>query len=383
MAEGQYNLTQALGLKDKGTDVLVGGNWKQYVLNSQGTLFADTAGRIKINEVGVYAQVSQKFFHDVLKLTASGRYDKNDNFAGHFTPRFSAVITVAKDQNIRISYQTAYRFPTTQNQWINLTVGSNVKLIGGLPALRDFYHFGPNDNSNPVYTQQSFQAFAATGDPTKLSLQTFGEYKPESSNSFEVGYKGLFAKKFLIDVYGYFAVYNNFLSRETVIQSPDGTIAGFAKGYNVFSLSVNSPTNINTTGFGASIEYLLRNNYNITANAYTDDITNVPTGLKAYWNTPKYRANIGFGNSGFLYNNRVGFNVIWRWQDTYFNESDFLQGDVSAFSTIDAQISYKLPKIKSVVKLGATNILNAYYVNAYGNPYIGGLYYISFGYNVF
>src|SRR5690349_8350323 len=83
----QQKLTEPLNLQSKGTDILVGGNWKQYVLNSQGTIFADTTGKIKINEAGVYAQISQKLFGDALKLTASGRYDKNENFEGKFTPR--------------------------------------------------------------------------------------------------------------------------------------------------------------------------------------------------------------------------------------------------------------------------------------------------------
>ncbi len=57
-------------------DLLVGASFKKYVLNSQGTLFADTAGTIKINEVGAYAQLSRSLFGDKLRLTASGRYDK-------------------------------------------------------------------------------------------------------------------------------------------------------------------------------------------------------------------------------------------------------------------------------------------------------------------
>ncbi|HAI82368.1 MAG TPA: TonB-dependent receptor, partial [Chitinophagaceae bacterium] len=139
VAEAQYNLTNLLGLKDKGTDILVGGNFRQFQLNSQGTLFADTAGAIKINEYGFYGQVQQKLFKDRLKLSVSGRYDKNENFEGRFTPRVSAVVKVAENHNVRMSYQTAYRFPSTQNQWINLVVGGGTYLIGGLPQLRQFY----------------------------------------------------------------------------------------------------------------------------------------------------------------------------------------------------------------------------------------------------
>ena len=191
VAEGQYNLTDAFGVRKYGTDILVGGDFKQYELNSQGTLFADTAGKIGISEVGAYAQISQRFFKDVLKLSVSGRYDKNQNFDGKFTPRASAVITVAKNQNIRLSYQQAYRFPTTQNQWINLNTGEGY-LIGGLPQLRDIYGLNPYDkNYNPGYTLASVTAFgdkaATTGmiDPTLLKIQQFGKYTPETANSFE------------------------------------------------------------------------------------------------------------------------------------------------------------------------------------------------------
>jgi outer membrane receptor protein involved in Fe transport len=136
--EGQYNLSDDLNLTQNGTDLLIGASSKQYVLNSQGTLFADTAAPIKINEFGSYVQLSQKLLNDVLKLTVSGRYDKNTNFKGRFTPRASAVVKVAKDHNLRFSYQQAYRFPTTQNQWINLTIGGGTRLMGGLPQLRDY-----------------------------------------------------------------------------------------------------------------------------------------------------------------------------------------------------------------------------------------------------
>ena len=108
---------------------------RQYILNSQGTIFADTAGKIKINEYGAYLQLQKKFIKDILKLTGSIRYDKNDNFEGQFTPRISALVKVAKDNNIRLSYQTAYRFPSTQDQYINLLTGGANRLIGGLPKI--------------------------------------------------------------------------------------------------------------------------------------------------------------------------------------------------------------------------------------------------------
>jgi outer membrane receptor protein involved in Fe transport len=363
--EGQYNLSSIV----KFAEVLVGASWRQYVLNSQGTIFSDSAGRIHTNEYGAYLQISKKLF-DMLKLTASGRYDKNDNFDGKFTPRVSAVLTVAKDQNIRASYQNAYRFPSNQNQWINLNTGEGI-LIGGLPQLRNLYHF----DTNPVFNATTFQP------------QTFGKFKPESVNSYELGYKGLFNKRLLIDLYGYYSQYQDFIGRVSVVQSTSGNPATInpldPTSYQGYSVSTNSANKVHTYGWGLSVDYLLERNFAFTLNVSSDMIHNPDSTFATYWNTPKYRFNIGFSNSGFGWQKRYGFNVQYRWQDNYFTEADFVQGPVSAFGTLDAQVSYKCKGIRSLIKLGASNLLNHYYTSQFGNPAIGGLYYISFGYNVF
>ncbi|MCK9402417.1 MAG: TonB-dependent receptor [Chitinophagaceae bacterium] len=389
--EGQYNLTEDLGLAKSGTEFLMGASARTFILNSQGTLFADTAESIKINEVGAYAQLSQKLLNDVLKLTVSGRYDKNGNFKGKFTPRASAVVKLAKDQNLRFSYQQAYRFPTTQNQWINLTIGGGTRLMGGLPQLRDYYKF----STNPAYTLASVQAFGASalaGAPNTalLQQQQFSEFKPESSKSFEVGYKGLIAKKVLIDVYAYWATYKDFLSGVTVIQArtaPTGPASFFdvldANKRIGYSISVNTPGDVKTSGWGASVEYLMPKNFSFSGNLYSDEIGTLPTGFVSYFNTPKYRVNMAFNNSGFGKGNRFGFSVVYRWTNTFNYEGTFSVGRIPYIRTVDAMVSYKLPSTKSLIKVGATNLLNKYYQTGYGNPAIGGLYYVSYGWNVF
>jgi outer membrane receptor protein involved in Fe transport len=75
--------------------------------------------------------------------------------------------------------------------------------------------------------------------------------------------------------------------------------------------------------------------------------------------------------------------LIYRWQDQFYFEGDFANGQLNSIHTLDGQVSYKMPETKTTFKLGATNLLNQYYRNAPGNPSIGGLYYVSFGYNVF
>jgi len=408
MFEGQYNLSEDLKLREKGFELLVGANIKQYVLNSEGTLFADSAGTIKINEFGAYLQIQKKLFGDILKLTASGRYDKNNNFKGRFTPRASAVIKVAKNHNLRVSYQTAYRFPSTQNQWINLFVSGGARLMGGLPQLREHYGFATNPGYTVANVTQFGNAFAANvigqgGNPlaptptqaatalaaTQNLLQpyNFGEFKPESMSSIEVGYKGVINNKLIVDAYYYHSNYNDFIGSVVVLQSK---VAGPTSALGLlsastrqpYSISVNQTQEIKVSGWGLSLEYKLPKNFSLTGNVFSDEISNVPTGFATYFNSPKYRVNVGISNSGLFFKNRLGGSLVYRWQDDFFYEGTFGAGTIPSYGVVDAMLSYSIPKEKSVIKLGATNLWNKYYRTGWGAPQVGGLYYISFGYNL-
>lgn len=362
MVEGQYNFSDQI----KFAEVLIGGNWKQYVLNSQGTLFMKEREIIKINEYGGYLQVAKDIIKDRLKLSASGRYDKNANFDGRFTPRVTALIKPAKDHNVRISFQTAYRFPTTQQQWIDLEVGRGLFLLGENKAIWD------------KYKMTEFPVFAVNNGVIGAQVNYQGA-KPESVTSYEVGYKALIGKKLLVDIYGYYGTYQDFITRRDVLQTTRPPGVAEPRG---FSIVVNATQEVKTYGWGASAEYLLPRNFVVSANVSSDTLTDVPSGFRTFFNTPKYRTVVSIGNTGFGPKNVLGFNISWRWQKSFFYENDFIQGDVPAFHNVDAAFSIKLPKSKSMFKLGATNLLNSYYRTAVGNPSIGGLYYASFAYNV-
>lgn len=349
MTEAQYNFSHLL----PGVDIVAGGNWKRFILNSKGTIFIDTLDPIHINEWGAYAQAS-KNINRVVTLSFSGRYDKNQDFRGRFTPRATAVVNVAKDQNLRFSFQTAYRFPTSTQRYIRLDVGSYT-ILGGLPWITDY---------------MKAPLFEVAGSTTKPYVYT--ELKPESLRSFEAGYKALIKGKLLVDAYGYYGTYSDFLGRNVVVDATN----------KIYSTVINSATKINSYGAGLGFDYRLPRNYSAMLNAYHDVLTNVPSGFLAYFNTPKYRVTAGFGNTGLGEKGLFGFNVLARWQDAFFCESELANGPVDAFTTVDAMVSYKLPTIKSIIKLGGTNVLNHYYKNAFGNPEIGGLYYIAFGYGL-
>lgn len=363
-AEGQFNISGMAGIE--WADILVGGNWRRFVLNSEGTLFMKEAELINIDEVGAYAQIAKDVIKDKLRLTASGRYDKNQNFEGRFTPRLTALLKPAENHNIRFSYQTAYRFPSTQQQWIDLFVGTG-RLLGENRRLWEKYDLINNAPFNPLNLNERI---------------TFRSTRPESVTSFELGYKTLIGKKLLFDAYGYIGEYTNFITRRDAVQFQGGVPTTDPTRITGYSIVVNAPEKVRTYGWGASLDYVLPRNFRAGFNASSDILNDLPPGFRAFFNAPRLRTNVTFANDGFGPKRIVGFNIAWRWQDGFFYESDFVQGQLDAFHVVDASINFRLPKQKSMLKFGANNLLNQYYRTAVANPSIGGLYYVSFAYNV-
>lgn len=186
-------------------------------------------------------------------------------------------------------------------------------------------------------------------------------------------------------MYGYYGKYTDFLARKTVVQSK---IGGALSPTNtdtvqIYSIPINSDVKIKTYGFGIGFDYRLPNNFAITFNIASDNLRDVPSDFIASFNSPKYKLNATVGNSGFGKNKLVGFNIGYRWQEAFYYQADLANGNLPSVQVVDAQVSYKLTKTKSVIKIGANNLLNQYYYNAIGNSFVGGLYYVSFGYNLY
>jgi len=372
--EGLYNFTN---LFNKVIEFQVGASYRLYDLNSAGTIFNDLNESIDIKEYGAFGQIGKKFFNDKVKFTFAGRYDKSQNFEGRFTPRVTGVFTVAKNNNIRVSYQTGYRNPTTQNQYIDLSVGGgSQRLIGGLPEIMfSKYHL----DTNKPYTDVSYRAYlasaATTGAPNPALLQQYNfdakGVRPESVQSYELGYKGLILPNLLVDAYGYYNIYKDFITAVDVYQNVNGS---FVK----FGVPVNAEGEVTSYGAALGLDYLV-GKWNISGNVSYNQIGDLPVNYINDFNTPKIRYNLGLGNKEIIKN--FGFNVSYRWQDQFYWNSSFASGQVPAYSSLDAQVSLRIPSVQSVIKLGGSNVLNKYYITSYGNPMAGAIYYVGLSFN--
>ncbi|TDQ19101.1 TonB-dependent receptor-like protein [Algoriphagus boseongensis] len=367
--EGMYNFKNEI----KFAEVLIGGNYRVYDLNSEGTLFAldENGEEQKITEFGGYVQAAKSLINDKLKLTGSLRYDKNVNFKGQWSPRVSGVYS-AGNHNFRASYQTGFRIPTTQDQYIDLAT-PQARLIGGLPFFRDKY-----DLVGKSYTLESVLA----GSP---KLYEFTEFKPERAVVYEFGYKTLIGQRMLVDASLYNTTYENFIAGQVIVK-PTGPATR-----EVYSLPTNLDEKIKAFGWALGLDYKLAKSFNLGGNIAYNKL-NDNAGLsneQIAFNTPEFRYNVSFGYRDSK--KKLGFNVVWRYQDSYLWQSSFVgpavrvteQSVMPSFSTLDAQLNYKLKSIKSIVKIGGTNILNQSYQSNWGNPTIGAMYYISITFDEF
>ena len=396
-AEGSWDLSSKIDW----ADVVVGANFRNYALNSEGTLFAldENGDEISFNEYGAYTQISKSFANDNLRLQGSLRYDKNEFFEGQLSPRISAVGTVADNHNFRASFQRGFRIPTTQDQFIDLDVVTR-RLIGSNDLLVDRYNF----QTNTIYNTNSVAAAQAAGDPSLLVVEdrVNDEFKTEKVNTYEVGYKGLFADgRLLIDAYYYYSVYNDFIAEIDFTQAIPGGLtgpnpdAGSAAQRSAivngivptqrYGFDINATGQVESQGWAASADYSLEGGWAIGGNvAYNELISQedlLAQGFRASYNTPKYRFNLKLSNRKVT--DRLGFNVNYRWQQAFLWESSFGVGIIPAFGTLDAQVTYKIPDWKSNIKLGASNLLNERYTTSFGNPSLGGIYYIQITFDEF
>ena len=399
--EGMYDFSSLL----KVFNLQVGGNYRKYYLNTGGTLFDDKDKNLTNDEYGAFAQASKSLFKDHLKLTLSGRYDKNENFEGRFTPRASAVYSVG-DHNFRASYQTGFRNPTISDQYIKLNVGPII-ILGGAPANT----IGLNAYENS-FTSASVSAFgsafgkevqqgvpfpqAVANNKDKLVKSDVPYIKAEQVKSYEIGYKGLFGKKLLVDLNYYYSQYTDFIINTVVIRpnsnvlAADGSVNVAAAGdipagnIQAFQLYTNATDKVSIQGVSAGVTYSFPKSYRLNANATWASFNILdanPNNVPAF-NTPEWKTNLVFSNPKVTEN--LGFSVAWHWQDSfdwYGSFTEMRPGKINAYNLLDAQISYKISALKTIVKFGAANLTNKYIVQAYGSPAVGGLYYVSLNFD--
>lgn len=416
-SDANYNFKDMI----KFAEIQVGGSYRAYQLNSSGRIYTDADGPINYNEYGAYTQLTKKLMDDRLKFTGSIRYDKSKNFEGNYSPRVSLVYSAGESRkhNFRASFQTGFRNPSTQDQYIGFNVGSAI-LLGSAPdnltryketlpistTTGQFFAGGTSVNItglnayNNSYTAASVAALTATGNPALLKKTNLAFVKPEEVKAIELGYRS-FIQDMSVDINGYYNVYNNFIGNLNVVaplygkaqDSPNpaggatdlGTqsLHALTNGnFRAFQLYTNTQVEIKSLGFGLGLAKKVYKDFEVGVNYNYAEFNfdqSKDASFEAGFNTPKHRVKASFGNEKLFQN--FGFNVSGRWNSEYLWQSTMADGMIASATVIDAQINYVFPKLKSTLKIGAANIGGKEYIQVLGAGSIGQQYFASWTIN--
>lgn len=401
MGEYQFNPSWAT--------IRIGGNYRMYKPNSKGNIFdeidsvvvtTNSAGEeidrkyyyrtITNQEFGAYLGVRKKLLNDRLKLNATIRVDKNQNFDYLVSPAISAIYDVNSTNTLRVSFGSAIRNPTLQDQYLNYDVGRAI-LKGNI------------DGYDSLVTLESFDSYRNGLERDSLDYFSVPPIKPERVKTFEFGYRASLFKRMFVDANYYYSWYSNFIGYQFGIDLdfPNSTSPLF-QSLQAYRVAANAQSLVTTQGVNIGANYYLTDELTINGNYSFNQINLNPKDnflnnamfdgeinedaevdpIVPAYNTPKNKFNIGLSGRGYKLlaskDHKAGFSVNYKWvQGFRFEGSPQFTGFIESYGLVDAQVSYQVPKIYSTFKLGASNVLNNQVYQVYGGPTVGRMIYFS------
>lgn len=352
-----------------------GGSFRYYMPDSRGNIFSDTSGTTITNsEFGIYVGAERRVLKsEKLKLTATARVDKNVNFPFVFSPAASAVYSFNPENILRLSFSSAIRNPTLQDQYLFYNVGRAI-LLGNLNGVEDL-----------VTVPSLINSLSSSADT--LEYFDVAPVVPEKVQTIEFGFRHTIWKNLFIDGSYYYSFYRDFLGFQigadvTVLPTTNQVDLNSAQIYRV---AANATKQVTTQGFSLGANYFfakyfaLGGNYSWNRLNAVEDDPIIPA-----FNTPEHKYNVTLSGRdiskvvlGIPIQN-WGFNFNYRWIESFvFEGSPQFTGTIPSYDMLDGQLSKRVPKIDCTFKVGASNLLNNKVYMVYGGPLVGRMAFIS------
>ncbi|MBK9421192.1 MAG: TonB-dependent receptor [Flavobacteriales bacterium] len=399
---GEYKFKPKFGV------ITVGGNFRQYMPNSAGTIFRDTGDvKIRNSEFGLVAGLEKKFMNDKLTGTATVRMDKNENFNVLFSPAVSLVYANTPAHVWRVGFSSAIRNPTLADQYLYYNVGRAL-LLGNVDG-----QFEAGRDS--MFTISSFNNYRDTPPPggllqglTKLDYFNVDRLRPEQVKTIEAGYRGTHWENVYLDLGAYNSWYTDFIGYIIGLHAQFDPANGFPiGGLQAFRVAANATSQVVTRGVNAGFTWYrpkLTYTFNYSFNQLT---TGADDPIIPAFNTPQNKFNAGLNARDrkipFTDLKRFGYGVNWKFVEGFtFEGSPQFTGPIPSYDMVDAQINVKFSKPNITLKLGASNLfgflplwdkqvpdgeridraLNNDVYLVYGGPRIGRLAYLQISYDL-
>ena len=376
-------------------NLIVGGLYRGFNLDTEGTLYTDYFDPITWNEYGVYAQMQKDLMGDDLSVTASLRYDKQSVMEdANMTPRLGLLYKINDNSNIRLSAQVGYRNPTNQDKFIGLynfeetllgTTRDNIDRFGSDPLRAQLLANGGIAQFTGADVFANALNKSIWDNQSQATAEDVDYVEAEKVVSYDVGYR-FNSKDFTIDFNAYYSQYENYIGTNSVyvpfltdlgtgnsLTTQEAMAAG---NYHQFGLDANLDQEFNT--YGVSVEATKRFSSMLSMNLiyeYNNLDYDAPdnSDFELSWNTPEHRVKLGFTST---LSENVSFTANARYNSEYYYESSFIDAVIRENTVVDAKFMFAVPSFDNIkFELGANNIAGRSYVSIPGSGRIGSLYY--------
>ncbi len=338
--------------------VVWGGQFRNDIVSSDRQWLTDrlTGEDLSINQKGVYAQVETALLPQ-LDLIAAARYDDHENYDAQFSPKAGLVFKPAAGSALRLTYNRAFKSPTTLQT--NFHIPDFTPVVGVYGNTRGF----------------------VVKDAAGTVKARYQPLVPEENTTWEIGYKQVLGDKLFVDIAGYQADYKDFLSPLTIIANPFAPTAangGFAYWADD-NTRVDAATRLALTYFNlgearlrgtdAGVKWLPTRKLDLSGTFSWTKLDNVqaPTNTPANvteltaLNSPVVKWTAGANVKEFLPKLSGGFTA--RHVTGYVFRSGINIGWVPTFNTVDFNFNYALPKLGAAINASVQNAFSC--VNKY------------------
>ena len=485
---GVFQVQNGFSLADGRQDFTYGFDYFSTRPESQGTIYGAFESDNDISEWGVFLQ-SKTEITSRLDLFAAARIDAHSVLPDKvFSPRLAMVFQPNEDHAFRASYNRAFSTPTALNHFLDLGAGfapADPDLFGlekfsarasgtgrngfswrnpdGGYWMRSPYN-RPEDpeGSRELLTAdratvwalglqaydgqlpEEFMARLRRLDPEDigvgfyagagvLPLDSFGPQdvpaiKETTSETFEVGWSGVFNEALRLSVDGYYRRQFDFVSPLTTasplflvdledlgqayaslrvpelvqdgLSVEDATAEALAEfsrtvlpvasttplavgvsdlpgqreaGADIIQTYRNIDEVLDVWGVDASLQWLVTPRWTVSAtySHVSQDLFEIEGSDPIALNAPTDK-----GTLGVAYRDEVrGWNASARvrYSDAFPFRATVFEGEIDAFALVDLTLGYRIPRSAATVQLGVSNVLNEAYTSFIGAPSIGRL----------
>jgi iron complex outermembrane receptor protein len=333
--------------------LVVGTSYRQDVVSSDRQWLTDrlTGEDIEVAQFGAFGQLTAPVM-PWMDVVLAGRYDSHENYDAQFSPKAGLVVRPIEGQNFRVTYNRAFKSPT---------------------ILQTSFHI---PDWNAVTTIYGNTRGFTVKRPDGSVFRTYDPLVPEENTTWEFGYKGVIADRVFVDVAHYRSRYENFMSPLAVIgdglglgaagqpagtqvwaYDADGNRINNSLGNPALTLTYYNLGSARLTGTDAGVNVIITPKINVRGTLSVIDISDVAVEAgreeSTTLNSPELKWTLGAGFQDF---GRLtgGFSV--RHVDEYYFRSGANRGFVPGFTTLDANLGYRIDRYNTQVTLGVSNL---------------------------